>query len=392
MDEEVEEELFQLELLGGLSTIIQEERSYYIRDRLLWNQHVQKLLEEGPTAFDRVYRMSYESFKKLVEIIKPHLKVEEKMTMLCTGKPPISPELQLHCLICWLSGGSYLDIRLTAGMSVCTFYRSIERCLEAILKAPELAYAFPTDYEEAARNFRSISSHGAITGCVACVDGYFLEIQTPGASETGNVKAYYSGHYQAYGINIQAACDYRCRFVSVCVAAPGSTNDIVAFRKTSLSQMIQNLPLGKYVIGDNAYACSEHLLTPFSGADRLEPKHDNYNFYLSQVRIRIEMAFGYMTQKWQILRKPLKTKLKNTGKVFLVITRLHNFCINKGNIDLTSNKEMDLQSNRQHANGDTSTSALMLPVILSVRSVNGTSIMRERVVEHIFNKGLQRPN
>ena len=236
------------------------------------------------------------------------------------------------------------------------------------------------DYKEAANNFQSISSHDAITGCVACVDGYFLKIQTPAASETGNVKAYYSGHYQAYGINIQAACDYRCRFVSVCVAAPGSTNDIVAFRKTSLNQLVQNLPLGKYIIGDNAYVCSEHLLTPFAGAERQERKHDNYNFYVSQLRIRIEMAFGWMTEKWQILRKPLRTSLRNTGKVFLTITRLHNFCITEGDTDTTISQDVG----QQDSDGNTSSE-------LSNTLVSGTSIMRDIIVEHIFNKGLERP-
>ena len=90
-----------------------------------------------------------------------------------------------------------------------------------------------------------------------------------------------------------------------------------------------------FIIGDNAYVCSEHLLTPFAGAERQERKHDNYNFYVSQLRIRIEMAFGWMTEKWQILRKPLRTSLRNTGKVFLTITRLHNYCITEGDTDTT---------------------------------------------------------
>ncbi len=77
--------------------------------------------------------------------------------------------------------------------------------------------------------------------------------------------SYYSGHYAEFGINIQAACDSSCRFVYVSVSAPGRTSDVVALRKISLCQIIEDLPLGKYVIGDNAYVCTEHLLTPFPG-------------------------------------------------------------------------------------------------------------------------------
>jgi len=70
----------------------------------------------------------------------------------------------------------------------------------------------------------------------------------PSSSETGNFKAYFSGHYQKYGIYVQAACDYKCRFV---YAALPATNEIAALRKAQFNQMIQKLPLGRFVIGDN---------------------------------------------------------------------------------------------------------------------------------------------
>lgn len=95
------------------------------------------------------------------------------------------------------------------------------------------------------------------------------------------------------------------------------------------------------------------------------------------------MAFGWMTEKWQILRKPLRTSLRNTGKVFLTITRLHNFCITEGDIDMTTSQDVDLR-----ANGD---NTRYNPSDLTVTLVTGNSIMREIVVEHIFNKGLERP-
>ena len=119
-------------------------------------------------------------------------------------------------------------------------------------------------------------------------------------------------------------------FVYCALAAPGGANDIVAYRKTSLAKIIEKLPLGKYVVGDNAYVCTEHLLTPFPGDQKKEPAKDAYNFYLSQVRIRIEMTFGQFVNKWRIFKRPLQLRLKNVGKVLLCATRLHNFCVNEG--------------------------------------------------------------
>ena len=73
--------------------------------------------------------------------------------------------------------------------------------------------------DEAAQGFESLSTQAAIKGCVACVDGYLLQIRVPSSTVTGNVKAYFSGHYLTYGIKVQAASDYKCRFVYAAVAA-----------------------------------------------------------------------------------------------------------------------------------------------------------------------------
>jgi hypothetical protein len=87
-------------------------------------------------------------------------------------------------------------------------------------------------------------------------------------------------------------------------------------------------------IGDNAYICTEHLLTPFPGEQKNESSNDAYNFYWIQLRIRIEMrTFGRsFVHKWRIFRRPLQVSLKNVQKVFMCATtcRPHNFCISEG--------------------------------------------------------------
>ena len=53
------------------------------------------------------------------------------------------------------------------------------------------------------------------------------------------------------------------------LAMPGGANDIAAYMKTQFSQMVQNLPIRRFVIGDNAYVCSEGLLMSFSGWEKM---------------------------------------------------------------------------------------------------------------------------
>ena len=133
--------------------------------------------------------------------------------------------------------------------------------------------------------------------CFAYLDGFLIQIKVSSSSETGTIKAYFSGHYQSYGINVQAACDYECRLVYAALDSPGGANDIASLRKTKCSHVIHKLALRKFVICDNAFACSEKLLNPFSSVEKDKPAKNEFNFYLSQLRISIEQTFGIMTAK-----------------------------------------------------------------------------------------------
>jgi hypothetical protein len=115
----------------------------------------------------------------------------------------------------YLAGGSYSDIRFFTSVSTALLYRIIWKCIDAINACPELIIKCPTTNDEvieAARRFQTISTQGCIWNCVSVVDGYHLQIVTPSKNEVGNVRSFFLGHYQTYGLNIQAACDHHCHF------------------------------------------------------------------------------------------------------------------------------------------------------------------------------------
>ena len=136
-------------------------------------------------------------------------------------------------------------------------------------------------------------------GCVGSIDGIFLCTKCPSKSDVhGNKISYYSGHYKSHGLNIQAVCDSRLQFMYLGVVGKVSTNDAYSYASTGLSQRIKKLPLGRmYLVGDSAYPISNHLLTPFTGSQRENQDRYEFNYFLSQMRIIIEMAFGYLTSK-----------------------------------------------------------------------------------------------
>ncbi len=78
---------------------------------------------------------------------------------------------------------------------------------------------------------------------------------------------------------------------------------------------------------------SATLLIPYSGNDKRYPAKDVFNFYLSQLRIKIEQAFGMMVNKWRVFKKTSELKLSFIPSVVECAMRLHNFCIDRRETD-----------------------------------------------------------
>lgn len=220
-------------------------------------------------------------------------------------------------------------------MSTSSLYRLIWKTIKAINSSchSDLSIKFPQSVNEvkkAAAGFSSISKEGCIWNCVGVVDGYHLQTITPAITEVKNVRSFYSRHYKTHGVNIQGACDHHCQFVFFGVAGPGVMGDHDAIKQVELDNLIHSLPPGLYsVIGDCAYTPSEKLIPIYRGAEATLPRYDKFNFYASQLRIRIEMAFGLMTKKWGILTRPLSIKMKHIKHLTICIAMLHNYCINE---------------------------------------------------------------
>jgi DDE superfamily endonuclease len=133
------------------------------------------------------------------------------------------------------------------------------------------------------------------------------------------------------------------------------------------------------------------------GVQKDDAFRDAYNFFLSQVRIRIEMAFGLLCNKWRILQRPLQVNVKNAGKVFLCCARLHNFVINNERVQgehqgiagivNSSIRDEDDQQSDDDDNNDLN----FLPSDTTIAPIAGNSIMRDVLVQRVTNLCLVRP-
>ncbi len=68
-------------------------------------------------------------------------------------------------------------------------------------------------------------------------------------------------------------------------------------------------------------------MIPFIGSQHSDAVNNAFNFYLSQVRIRVEMSFARLVLKWRILRAPLVGSLASISRTIMACAIMHNYVI-----------------------------------------------------------------
>ena len=102
-------------------------------------------------------------------------------------------------------------------------------------------------------------------------------------------------------MNMQAICDHKLRFTWIEIQWLGLTSDYLAWMTSNLCQDLElnlsNMLLpGMTLVGDSACIKKKYMAVPLKGQQM--GYKDAYNFYLSQLRIMIERAFGVLVHRW----------------------------------------------------------------------------------------------
>ena len=198
--------------------------------------------------------MSLEAFGALVKLLYGNISYNYSKYSYTSSQEPIKVEITVSIGLCWLVRGSYIDCENIYSYSVPSIYAHRLCFIHAINSCELLKLHFLTTLAEihsSQSQFQEISSNSVISGCIGAFDSLLVVVKSPSIKDSGNnPSSYYSEHYCCHGLNVQAICDASCCF------------------------------------------------TPFTGSQQADPTKDAYNFFLSQVRIRIEMAFGLLTTKW----------------------------------------------------------------------------------------------
>ena len=307
-----------------------------------WDTEVEYLRHSK--TFAQTYKIEYDPFMELVDLLRPNITLDAVKAKNQGSQTAIYPEMVVAIGMRWAAGGRWADIKDWAKISKASFYRIQDMFIDAVIACEDhsMAIEWPTTemkLRSLAREFAEKSDGDCIRMCVGAIDGMLVKIFQPRYVE--NPRSYYSGHYECFGLNLQAVCDIKLRFIFVGIGGPGATPDVSAYNYLSIRQLVEQLPGTYHLVGDAAYVLTNKMLTPFTGASRSEHVNDVFNFHLSQLRIRIEMAFGRLTSKFRILRQPMEYDLPKVCKIVKALSKLHNFIINKQTSEDHTEMEVD---------------------------------------------------
>jgi hypothetical protein len=317
------------------------------RDRV--RRSVQSIFKEhGPYYVRRAYRMTEEAFWELHALLKPlmgstRMKLGGKVKRHRNGGKNglICSETRLAVAIRYFAGGRPEDIAISHGISHSEVFYSVWKVVDAINKCPELVFGYPESHEkqrELAVAFQCHSSAG-IASCAGAIDGLLIWIERP--SKLNCViagcgpKKFYCGRKHKFGLNLQGTCDAEGKFLEISIGHPASTSDFLAFTTSGFHKKLETpgfLAPGLAIFGDAAYVNNGYFVSPFKNAK--SGIRDSFNFYQSQLRIKIECAFGMFVGRWGLLRRalPQAMTLKKINGLTYCLCRLHNFCIDHNGI------------------------------------------------------------
>ena len=118
--------------------------------------------------------------------------------------------------------------------------------------------------------------------------------------------------------------------------------------------------------------------TNFGGIERLNVDNNNANFYMSQSRIRVEMSFGMMSNRFGLLCSPLHISLHHLGPLIQTVAWLHNYMLTENNDYseyLTEERQGFTQTREDEVGMETNGDP--------AQAIPGVSLRREEIVRRV---------
>ena len=215
---------------------------------------------------------------------------------------------------------------LYAGVHQSTVSRVIKEVATAVNEHFHQFVNFPNENEKDLIAKQFLAREG-LPGTYGCIDGSHIMIKRPPSGNIPEPERFFN-RKSRYSINMMLVCDntYKIRYFSA--RYPGSVHDARIFNESSLKQnMLQQFDpeRPRFILGDEAFPCSNVLLTPINRRRTDTAAKRQYNRLVRKARWKVESCFGVMKSRFRVLLSEQRTSLEVTRLVVKAVVILHNF-------------------------------------------------------------------
>ena len=335
---------------------------------------------EDPVSFSRYVRMDTETFLQLAELIK-----EDIQKMNTNFRKSISYHMRLAITLHFLATGeTYHSLKCSFRIGYSTVSNIIAETCKAIckhLKAEQLSLIHSTKtWMDIEKGFRE---RWNLPNCIGSIDGKHITINA-----VPNSGSYYFNYKGTNSIVLMAVVDSNRRFIYVDIGCNGRISDGGVFSRTNLYKYLEDnsnplhipepqaLPgrnkiIPYYFVGDDAFSLKKYMMKPYPYRG-MNLKQRVYNYRQSRARITVENAFGILSSRFQIFKKPMFFLPNKVDLFVMTACILYNYLMK----DIETEEGNDIENNMNNITRST--------VHGSTREARE---MRDEIAEYCVNEG-----
>ncbi|GBP40865.1 Putative nuclease HARBI1 [Eumeta japonica] len=156
---------------------------------------------------------------------------------------------------------------------------------------------------------------------LGCIDCTHIKIKNPGGSQAD----VFRNRKRWFSLNVQVVGGPNLQFFDIVARWPGSSHDNFIYNSSSVKQRMLSGEIEGLLLGDNGYALSSTLMTPFMSPSG--SAQERYNNAHIKTRNTIERAFRIWKRRFPCLQLGLNIKKETAVAVICACAALHNIAL-----------------------------------------------------------------
>ncbi|RVE54447.1 hypothetical protein evm_000932 [Chilo suppressalis] len=251
----------------------------------------------------------------LVPLLEPHLRKASRRGL------PFPPEIMLLAALRYYATGSFRKLEGDC-LNICQQSMSRIVSIVSMIFANQMKrfvkLPLMSELSKVKNKFFEIGCFPSVIGCIGCIH---IKIKSPG----GLSAEVYRNRKGWFSVNVQAVTGPNLQFFDLVVRWPGSCHNSFIFNNSRINQRLHSGELQGILLGDNGYAVSPILMTPYLAPSN--PTQEKYNKSHIKTRNSIDHAFKVWKHRFPCLQVGMAIKLQTTVSVICACAALHNIAI-----------------------------------------------------------------